>query len=206
MTVSPNSRRSLIKISKSPYDGHPVEDWKAITEELVNAHPLFGDEIRTLVTDGWNEVFESRIGSKGLRIGVDIFPSGQVMGSFLHELIPREFSDAHPTLWRPEADTADKDLVFIPDNKFSIELKTSSHPSEIRGNKSFAQDVTDGKKLKDGYYIVVNYAEIKHGNQLELKKIRFGWLDQGDWQTGKSQTGQGATVKAIAKKHKLIDL
>ena len=183
-----------------------MEDWKAITEDLVKAHPLFGGEIRTLVTDGWNEVFESKIGSKGLRIGVDIFPSGQVMGSLLHELVPREFADAHPTLWRPEVAVSDKDLVFIPDDKFSIELKTSSHPSEIRGNKSFAQDVTDGKKLKDGYYIVVNYGEIKYGTQLEIKKIRFGWLDHGDWQTGKSTTGQSATVKAIAKKHKLIDL
>ena len=196
----------MIKISTSPYDGHPEADWKAITESLVKAHPLFGDEIRTLVTAGWDDVFESKIGSKGLRIGVDIFLKGQAMGSLLHELIPREFADAHPTLWRPESAVTDKDLVFIPDDKFSIELKTSSHPSEIRGNKSYVEDATPGKKLKDGYYLVVNYAEAKHGKQLEIKKIRFGWLDHSDWQTGKSRKGQGATVKAIAKKHKLIDL
>ena len=124
-------------MSNSPYDGHPVEDWKAITEDLVKAHPLFADEIRTLVTDGWNEVFESRIGSKGLRIGIDITLKGQALGALLHELIPREFADAHPKLWRPEETATDKDLVFIPDDKFSIELKTSSDPNQIRGNKSY---------------------------------------------------------------------
>ena len=116
-------------MSNSPYDGHPVEDWKAITEELVNAHPLFGDEIRTMVTAAWNDIFESKIGSRELKIGVDIFPSGQLMGSWLHELVPREFAETYPTLWRPEETATDKDLVFIPEDKFSIELKTSSHPS-----------------------------------------------------------------------------
>ena len=195
-----------LEMSTSPYEGHPEADWKAITEDLVKAHPLFGDEIRTMVTTAWDDIFKSQIGSKGLKIGVDIFPSGQVMGSLLHELIPREFADAHPTLWRPEDAPSDKDLVFIPDDKFSIELKTSSDPSQIRGNKSFAQTATTAKKLKDGYYLAVNYEKFVPGKLPEIKKIRFGWLDQGDWQTGTSTTGQGATVKAKSKKHKLIDL
>ena len=193
-------------MSNSPYDGHPVEDWKAITEELVKAHPLRGDEIRTMVTSAWDDIFKSQIGSKGLKIGVDIFPSGQVMGALLHELIPREFADTHPTLWHPEIAATDKDIVSITDDKFSIELKTSSDPSQIPGNKSYAQTTTDGKKLKDGYYLVVNYEKFEPGKLPSIKKIRFGWLDHGDWQTGTSTTGQSATVKAIAKKHKLIDL
>lgn len=193
-------------MSTSPYDVHPVADWKAITEDLVKGNPLFGDEIRTLVTSAWEDVFKSQIGSKGLKIGVDIFPSGQVMGSLLHELIPREFADAHPILWRPEDASTDKDLVFIPDDKFSIELKTSSDPNQIRGNKSYAQTATAAKKLKDGYYLAVNYEKFEPGKLPNIKKIRFGWLDQSDWQTGSSTTGQGATVNAIAKKHKLIDL
>ena len=193
-------------MSNSPYDGHRVEDWKAITEDLVKAHPLFADEIRTLVTDGWNEVFESRIGSKGLRIGIDITLKGQALGALLHELIPREFADAHPTLWRPEETATDKDLVFIPDDNFSIELKTSSDPNQIRGNKSYVEPPVPGKKLKDGYYLVVNYEKLKKGKIPNLIQIRFGWLDHCDWQTGESKRGQGATVKALAKEHKLIEI
>lgn len=193
-------------MSNSPYDGHPVEDWKAITEDLVKAHPLRGNEIRTIVTTAWDDIFKSQIGSKGLKIGVDIFPSGQVMGALLHELIPREFANMHPTLWRPEIAATDKDIVSITDDKFSIELKTSSDPSQIPGNKSYAQTTTDGKKLKDGYYLVVNYEKFEPGKMPSIKKIRFGWLDHGDWQTAPSTTGQSATVKVIAKKHKLIDL
>jgi hypothetical protein len=193
-------------MNKSPYDGHPVEDWKAITEDLVKAHPMFGDEIRTMVTAAWNDIFESKIGSRELKIGVDIFPSGQLMGSWLHELVPREFAEAYPTLWRPEKAVTDKDLVFIPDDKFSIEIKTSSSPSDIPGNKSFAQTATTAKKLKDGYYIVVNYEKFEPGKMPGLKKIRFGWLDHSDWQGQSGEGGQGGNVKAIAKKHKLIDL
>jgi hypothetical protein len=193
-------------MSGSPYLGYPVEDWKEITEGLVKEHPLRGDELRTLVTAGWNDVFVSTFGRRGLKIGVDIFLKGQAMGSLLHELIPREFAEAHPSLWRPEITATDKDIVCIPDDKFSIELKTSSDPNQIRGNKSFVEDETPGKKLKDGYYLVVNYEKLKRGKIPALIKIRFGWLDHGDWQTGESKKGQGATVKALAKEHKLIEI
>ena len=193
-------------MSGSPYLGYPVEDWKEITEGLVKEHPLRGDKLRTLVTAGWNEVFESRIGSKGLRIGIDISLKGQAMGALLHELIPREFVDAYPKLWRPEDVATDKDLVFIPDDKFSIELKTSSDPNQIRGNKSYVEPPVPGKKLKDGYYLVANYEKLKKGKIPNLMQIRFGWLDHSDWQTGESRKGQGATVKALAKEHKLIEI
>jgi hypothetical protein len=193
-------------MSGSPYLGYPVEDWKEITEGLVKAHPLGGDELRTLVTAGWNDVFASTIGEDGLKIGVDIFLKGQALGSFLHELIPRKFAKAYPSLWRPEVAVTDKDLVCIPDDKFSIELKTTSHPSNIPGNKSFAQSETPGKKLKDGYYLVVNYEKLEPGKVPGIKKIRFGWLDLSDWQGQSEDNGQGANVKAIAKKHKLIEI
>ena len=159
-----------------------------------------------MVTAAWNDIFESKIGSRELKIGVDIFPSGQLMGSWLHELVPREFAEAYPALWRPEETATDKDLVFIPDDNFSIELKTSSDPNQIRGNKSYVEPPVPGKKLKDGYYLVVNYEKLKKGKIPNLIQIRFGWLDHCDWQTGESKRGQGATVKAIAKEHKLIDL
>jgi hypothetical protein len=128
-----------------------------------------------MVTAAWNDIFESQIGSKGLKIGVDIFPSGQVMGALLHELIPREFADAHPTLWRPEIAATDKDIVFIPDDKFSIELKTSSDPSQILETRVMPRTTTDGKKLKDGYYLVVNYEKFEPGKTAQHKEDSI-WL------------------------------
>ena len=66
-------------------------------------------------------------------IGRDIQPKPQIMGFLLHELIPLELQSRHPGEWRPEKAKNDKDLVYIPDPTLSVELKTSSHPSQIFG-------------------------------------------------------------------------
>jgi hypothetical protein len=65
------------------------------------------------------------------RIGRDIFPKPQIMGFLLHELIPLELKAKYPDLWRGDISRSDKDIVYIPDDFFSIEVKTSSDPRHI---------------------------------------------------------------------------
>ena len=201
----------------SPYIDISTEDWEAKTRELIEQHPLDANEIYEIVISVWEEIFESSITSRGYKIGKDIFPSPQIIGSLLHELIPLELSSRYPHLWRIENDTTEKDLVYIPDDSFSIEIKTSSSPRNIFGNRSYAQKGTTGKtkKSKSGYYLVINFEKIEKkiqqiGNQLlvnpKIRLVRFGWIDQEDWQGQESATGQQASISRDVKKFKLIHL
>ncbi|MFN6003510.1 MAG: ScaI family restriction endonuclease [Dolichospermum sp.] len=148
----------------SPYLGIPVEKWADKTKELIEEHPLDANEIYEIVISVWEEIFQSSITSRGYKIGRDIFPSPQIIGSLLHELIPLELSGKYPQLWRREKDTTEKDLVYIPNDNFSIEIKTSSSPRNIFGNRSYAQKSTTGKtkKSKSGYSRVINFEKIEN--------------------------------------------
>jgi hypothetical protein len=60
------------------------------------------------------------------------------MSFFLRELIPLELSTRYPDKWRVDKSGENKDIVYIPDDQYSIELKTSSNPTRIFGNRSYA--------------------------------------------------------------------
>lgn len=177
----------------SPYDGIAKSGWPGKTAELVEKHPWSKAEIVEVVLACWDEIFDSRIGS--LRIGQDIFPTPQAMGLFLHHLIPHAFSAKYPKQWRKETEKNDKDMVYIPDSLYSTELKTSSHGSQIFGNRSYAQKETGASKSKDGYYLAVNFGKFGSSNNSrrpQIRKIRFGWLDHSDWIAQAAATGQQA--------------
>ena len=55
--------------------------WDAITQQLIDTHPLSEDEIVDIVLDAWDKIMLTRIGGK-LQIGVDVFPSPQIMGNY----------------------------------------------------------------------------------------------------------------------------
>lgn len=147
------------------------------------------------------------MGSKGFRIGKEIFPKPQIMGFFLHELIPLELKGRYPSQWRGEISASDKDIVYIPDVKFSIEVKTSSNPSHIYGNRSYAQSTTKGKKAKSGYYLAVNFEKFSSVNEHpSIKLIRFGWLDSNDWIGQKAASGQQSRLSSEVENYKLLEL
>lgn len=190
----------------SPYSGLHSDAWIAKTEELISKHPLNPHEIVEVTLKAWENLFESSIG--GFQIGIDIFPKPQVMGFFIHELIPLEFARRYPGVWRGEKDSSDKDLVYLPDPDFSVEIKTSSNPNSIFGNRSYGQaDQGTGKKGKSGYYIAVNFQPFT-ANQAKPKilKISFGWLDHTDWQAQLAQTGQQARLGKLVKSSKLLEI
>lgn len=193
---------------KSPYDRIEVYKWKLVTEKIVQQHPLDTDEIIQTVISAWDGIMRTKIADE-LQIGIDIYPSPQILGNYLHELIPAYLAKKHPTLWRKEIDKSDKDLVYIPDFDYSVEIKTSSNPNNIFGNRSYGQDnsANNSGKSKDGYYITVNFEKFKPLDphyKPHIRKIRFGWIDHSDWHAQASSTGQQASLSTDARDNKLL--
>lgn len=196
-----------MSVSPSPYRGTRRSLWYEKTKELIEQHPLDQDEIVEVVFDSWSSIFKSKIGVKRLRIGQHIFPKPQIMGFFLHELIALEFETKYPEKWRGEKVGRDKDLVYIPDPVFSIEIKTSSDSSKIFANRSYAQKESSRKKSKSGYVVAVNFQKFsKTVTSPQVRRIRFGWLDHADWIPQKAPTGQQARLDPHAEQSKLLTL
>lgn len=191
----------------SPYEGLPVSQWKEKTLELIDEHPLDMNELYDVVHQVWEEIFETQIGAGRRQIGKDLFPRPQVMAFFLHEMIPLELTRRYPDSWRREQTSNEKDLVYIPDSNYSVELKTSSSKNRIYGNRSYAQKSTSKKKSKDGYYLAVNFGKFtKTNSRPKIHLVRFGWLDFTDWSGQDKPTGQQAKVTSDARAAKLLTL
>lgn len=191
----------------SPYNQTKPNTWLATTEKLIDAHPLSSIEIVEVVLAAWDDIFVTKIGKRKYGIGREINPKPQIMGFFLHELIPLEFERRYPKKWRREKSASDKDLIYIPGDKFSVEIKTSSDPKSIFGNRSYAQESAKGKKSKSGYMMAVNFEKFDElHTKPKIKKIRFGWLDHHDWIGQKAATGQQARLSIDVQDAKLITL
>lgn len=191
----------------SPYQGLPVEAWQSKTLELIEAHPLDTKELFEIVLKTWDDVFNSGIGRKPFKIGIDLFPSPQIMGFFLHELIPLELEYRYPAVWRRNSRVQEKDIVYLPDDNFSIEVKTSSSPKNIYGNRSYAQKGDNTKKSKSGYYLAINFEKFTDTNhQPQILLVRFGWLDHADWIGQIAATGQQARLSPMVEQNKLLTL
>lgn len=189
---------------KSPYENCLVAYWDSITQALLDEHPLTEEEIVDVVFEAWDSIMQTKIGGK-LQIGVDVFPSPQIMGNYLHMLIASILSERHPKEWRGEIDKSDKDVVYMPDDTYSIEIKTSSQNS-IYGNRSYGQENSDNNsgKQKYGFYLAVNFEKFTSSNSNpRIKRIKFGWLDHSDWKAQAAATGQNSTLDKDAWNHKL---
>lgn len=196
-----------IKVPDSPYRRVSPDGWAEVTRQLVHGHPLDTDELVEVVHEAWEDVLVSSIGTKGFRIGQHLFPKPQIMAFFLHELIPLELAERHPRLWRGDESAGEKDLVYIPDQSFSVEIKASSHPTQIFANRSYAQKPSKAKKSKSGYYLAVNFEKFSAGKPAPgIRRIRFGWLDHKDWAGQKAPTGQQARLRREVEEGKLLQL
>ncbi len=183
----------------------PIAAWPSISQSLIDKHPLKSTEIVEVVLKAWEDIFQSSFGVKPFKIGVEIFPKPQVMAFLLHELIPLEFAERHAGVWRIDKSGNEKDLVYIPDDQYSVEIKTSSSDGKIFGNRSYAQKSEAVKKKKFGYYLAINFEKFGGKKKLpEINLIRFGWIDHDDWVGQAAATGQQAHLKPDSEKYKLI--
>lgn len=193
----------------SPYARLQQGKWLDKTEELLRAYPASREDIVSHVLTAWDGIFATQIGGR-LVIGRDIFPSPQIMASYLHELIPFEFAELQPCKWRKDRSVDEKDLVFIPNQKFSAEVKCSSSKTGIFGNRSYAQKPSSSKKSKSGYLIAVNFEKFasreRYCPRPRIVLVRFGWLDHTDWRPQRAQTGQQASLKPESRNRKLLTL
>lgn len=195
--------------SKSPYDGLPQADWLAKTQELVASYPVSGDEMVEIVLGEWESIFDSRVGRHGLRIGEHIFPKPQIMGDYLHELIPYELQERYPGVWQRDQTGSDKDLVNLENDEFSTEIKTSSNPTQVFGNRSYAQPGSGWKKTRSGYFLAVNFqkwSDALPGELPQIRLIRLGWLNHTDWIPQASATGQQARIRPEAYAGRFVEL
>jgi hypothetical protein len=211
--ITRRSRAPREKVIDSPYFGRPSGDWSAVTASLIAEHPLEPEDIVTIVRKSWDAIFTSRIGPA--EIGRDIFPTPQIMGFLIHELIPLEFEQLLPGSWRAGRKAGEKDLVCAADDRCSIEIKTSSHERQIFANRSYGQEQeSEGKKAKAGYYIAVNFTAWEYDDndnpnletRPEIRMIRFGWLDHTDWVAQKSETGQQSSLPPLIENAQLLRL
>lgn len=189
----------------SPYAGRPAGEWLEITKGLIERHPLKSEEIVEVVLESWSSIFNSSMGRHGFKVGVDFRPTPQIMGFFLHEFIPLDLATRYPGIWRGGKTSQEKDIVHIPDDAYSIEVKTSSHKSRIFGNRSYAQEASADKKSKSGYYLAVNFGKFSDDpTPPKIMSVRFGWLDSTDWIAQTAATGQQARIDPSVEGAKLL--
>ena len=193
------------EVSASPYAGVDPKLWEQTTRILVKKHPLGTDEIVRVTLKSWDDIFESQFGSKPFRIGVHIFPRPQIMSFLLHELIPLQLNAEYPKTWRGDESANEKDLVYVPDQQYSVEIKASSSGARIYGNRSYAQPSVNAKKSKSGYLLAINFEKFsKNNGNPRIRRIRFGWLDHVDWLGQSAATGQQARLNKVAEQTKLL--
>ncbi len=191
----------------SPYHLLPIDKWRSKTLELIDEHPLNPQELLEIALKSWDDIFNSAIGTKPFQIGTDILPVPQIMGFLLHELIALELEYRYTNVWRKGATAYEKDVVYMPDTTYSIEIKTSSSGKNIYGNRSYSQKTQTPKKSKSGYYLAVNFEKFRASDhQPKIILVRFGWLDHDDWKGQASATGQQARLSSAVEQHKLIIL
>lgn len=179
----------------SPFEGAHFSQWFRIARPLAEGHPLFPGLFRC-VRQAWNEVLGLQLFGKPLRsLGV----SPQVLGVLFHEALPIVVSEAYPE-WRGPRQKSDEDLT-CSDPQFSVEVKVSSHPTTIFGNRSFVHSKGPKSRNKAGFYLAVNFDP----DRQVLIRTRFGWLDPTDWVAQKAESGQQAYL-APNSAFKLVDL
>lgn len=194
----------ILNMNKQPYKDKSVNEWKDITQSLIDEHPLNIEHLVKITLSSWQDILNSKIGD--YKIGKEIFPTPQIMGIFLHELIALKLEKAFPHICRREQDSGDKDVVCINDEGYSIEIKTSSNPNRIFGNRSYSQETNKSKKSKSGYYLAINFEKFKDSTNPKILKIRFGWIDHEDWLGQVASSGQQARLSADVENYKLLTI
>ena len=192
-------------MTSSPYSGKPESSWLDITQQLVNRHPLQSNELLEAAITAWATLWQTTVGTGPISLKLsDLKVPATIVGYFFEILLARELERRAPTLWRGNQSKEDKDIVYIPDPKFSIEIKSSGQRGlKVYGNRSYGQKSGSGllpKKEKSGFYITVNFFK------RTLTLIRFGWIDAADWEPQEAPTGQMAGLKQSVYDNKLISI
>ena len=192
-------------MTTSPYSGKPESTWLAITQQLVDNHPLKQTQLLEATTSSWETLWQTTIGTGALSVKLaELRVPATIVGYFFEVLLALELKRLAPAFWRGNQSKDEKDLVYIPDARLSVEIKTSGQAGfKIYGNRSYGQKSENDllvKKEKSGFYLTINFF-----NQT-LTLIRFGWIDAEDWDPQAAPTGQMAGLKQAVYNYKLIPI
>jgi hypothetical protein len=189
----------------SPYLNEPVADWPKITKKLLAHHPLTTNVILDVATQAWGCLWNTRVGVGKTAVEFNqLEVPATVVGYFFEVLFANELERRFPGIWRRCKKGDDKDLVYAPDPRLSVEIKTSGQLGlKVYGNRSYGQKVQNQlllKKEKSGFYITINFYK------QTLMLVRFGWIDADDWKPQASPTGQMAGLPGDVYQLKLIPI
>lgn len=192
-------------MKSSPYKDQDPSTWLATTQTLIADHPLAVDDLIELVVSAWDGVWSTEIGKGEARLSLrEVDPPATVVGYFFEKLLAKALAAKYPGEWAGGTGGTEKDLHFVNDPAFSVEVKSSGQLGlKIYGNRSYGQEVENAdraKKDKSGYYLTVNF----YGDRLSL--VRFGWIDGSDWIAQKSSTGQMAGLGKDVYLYKLVPI
>jgi hypothetical protein len=188
---------------KDPYSSD-FATWAKTTDKLLRRYPLAMDELTKVVLSSWEDIFHSKVGERNYQIGRDIWPEPQIIGFLLHELVPLNLAASYPGKWERCRTAAQCDAVFLADDDWSFEIKTSSSRNGIFGNRSYAHISKSAMKRRGSFFLAVNFGKFgDRATRPEITLIRFGWLGSKDCVGQKAQSGQQAHLTKEAKAYKL---
>jgi hypothetical protein len=188
---------------KDPYPTD-VSKWSQTTDKLLRVFPLAMGDLVKVVLACWEDIFHSKIGAWQYRIGKDIWPEPQIMGFLLHELVPLNLAATYPGKWQRCQAAGQCDAVYIPNDDWSFEIKTSSSRNGIFGNRSYAHVSEGARKRRGSFFLAVNFGKFAtKSSRPEISLIRFGWLGSKDWIGQKAESGQQAHLTKESKAYKL---
>jgi len=190
-------------MTTSPYSGRPESAWLGITGKLVEKHPLKRGVLLQAAISTWGTLWQTTVGSGRTSVGLaELKVPATIIGYFFEILLAMELERRQPMVWRGSQSKDEKDLVYLPDPAFSVEIKTSGQRGfKVYGNRSYGQRTArdvPAKKEKSGYYITVNF----FGQTLTL--LRFGWIDADDWDPQEAPTGQMAGLGKAVYDYELL--
>ena len=188
-----------------PFENVQVDNWIHVTDHLIELFPLNMNSLVQVVTCSWKRLWNTNIGDIDISFPLkEIDPPATVIGYMLEKLIAKELSIQYHQKWRGGKFADEKDIVYIDNDDFSFEIKTSGQRGvKIFGNRSYGQTLQNeerAKKNKSGYYLTVNFYKTT------LNLIRFGWIDAEDWHSQSASTGQMASLGKDVYQYKLRSL
>lgn len=188
---------------KNPYPSDTTK-WALVTRRLLAGFPVSMPDLTKVVLASWEDIFHSRIGTRGYAIGTDIYPEPQIIAFLLHELIPLNLATTFPRKWLRGTGASQCDAVCVDDDDCSFEIKTSSSASGIFGNRSYAHISDKATKRRGSFFLAVNFGKFAARQaRPEITLIRFGWLGASDWIGQRAESGQQARLTKEARAYKL---
>lgn len=153
--------------------------------EYTQATGITMDILRDAVLATWNDIEQASIA--GVRL-LDVADSG-VVSNLFHSLLPIKLSSLG---YRKDQDKNEKDLHYITDPKFSIEIKTSTS-ARVAGSVSYIGNGNSTKE-RSAFYLCVFWS--KEG----ITSIKFGIVNFEDWNLPK----KGSSSASIAIKADVV--